>query len=156
VVYGGPRASIPDTIPLSQADLAVSGATASSWLGTSVFAGDLNRDGTDDLLMGAIGIDPDDADGSGSGSTAERGAAYALFGGSSLSGTVHLSTGNPADLTVLGAAANSWLGRGLAAGDLNQRPHRHRRRLPDRPGPPATDHRHRQPDSGDRRQLCQL
>jgi len=43
VVYGGPRASISDTIPLSQADLTVSGATASSWLGTSVFAGDLNQ-----------------------------------------------------------------------------------------------------------------
>ena len=119
VVYGGPRASIPDSIPLSQADLTVSGATTGSWLGTSVFAGDLNRDGTDDLLMGAIGIDPDDADGSGSGSTTERGAAYALFGSSSLSGTVDLSTGNPADLTVLGPSANGWLGRGLGAGDLN-------------------------------------
>jgi PKD repeat protein len=119
VVYGGPRTTISATIPLSQADLTVSGATIDTWLGTSVLAGDLNHDGIDDLLMGAIGIDPDDADHSGSGSTTEKGAAYALFGSSSLSGTVDLSTGNPADLTILGASSDDWLGRGLGVGDLN-------------------------------------
>jgi hypothetical protein len=119
VVYGGPRASISATIPLSQANLIVSGAMTDTWLGTSVQVGDLNHDGTDDLLMGAIGIDPDDADGSGSGSVSGKGAAYALFGSGSLSGTVDLSVGNPADLRIVGASADDWLGRGLGVGDLN-------------------------------------
>jgi PKD repeat protein len=119
VVYGGPRASISPTISLSQADLTVSGAMTDTWLGSSVLAGDLNHDGTDDLLIGAIGIDPDRADFSGSPTTAKTGATYALFGSSHLSGTVDLGTGNPADLTVLGASADDWLGRGLGVGDLN-------------------------------------
>jgi PKD repeat protein len=119
VVYGGPRATISPTIPLDQAGLLVSGPTADTWLGTSVFAGDLNHDGIDDLLMGAIGIDPDDADYSGSPTTTQKGTTYALFGHTDLSGTVDLSTGNPADVTVLGTSADDWLGRGLAVGDLN-------------------------------------
>jgi len=119
VVFGGPRASISPTIPLNQADLAVSGATTDAWLGASVFARDLNHDGTDDLIMGAIGIDPDDADSEHDPASARKGAAYVLFGGSSLSGTVDLGSGSPADLTVLGASSDDWLGRGLAAGDLN-------------------------------------
>jgi hypothetical protein len=119
VVYGGPRGSISATIPLDEADLTVSGAADDTWLGTAVFAGDLNNDGIDDLLMGAIGIDPNVADFAGSGSTTEEGAAYVLFGSSSMSGTVDLSTGNPADLVILGASADDWLGRGLGVGDVN-------------------------------------
>jgi PKD repeat protein len=119
VVYGGSRGSISATIPLNQADLTVSGAAVDTYLGTSVFAGDLNHDGTDDLLMGAIGIDPYDTEYSGSDSSTEEGSAYVLFGSGSLSGTIDLGTGNPADLTILGASADDWLGRGLGVGDLN-------------------------------------
>jgi hypothetical protein len=118
VVYGGPRASmLSTTIPLSQADLTVSGAVANTWLGTSLFAGDVNGDGTDDLLMGAIGLDPNDADYSGTPDTSDKGAAYALFGGS-LSGSLDLGSHSP-DLTILGASSDDWLGRGLSLGDLN-------------------------------------
>jgi hypothetical protein len=118
VVYGGPRATLSPTISLSQADLTVSGADTNTWLGTSLFAGDVNADGTDDLLMGAIGLDPDDADDSGTPDTPEKGAAYVLFGGS-LSGSLDLSSDSP-DITILGASADDWLGRGLGVGDLNR------------------------------------
>jgi hypothetical protein len=115
-IYGGP--SISATIALSEANLTISGAGDNNWLGASVSTGDLNHDGIDDLLMGAIGTDPKDADYSGSADTTEKGEAYVLFGGD-ISGTVDLSTGNPADLKILGASAGDWLGRGVSAGDLN-------------------------------------
>jgi hypothetical protein len=118
VVYGGPRPGmLATTIPLSQADLTISGAAPNTWLGSSVFAGDVNADGTDDLLMGAIGIDPNNADYSGTSNTTDKGTAYVLFGGS-LSGTLDLSSYSP-NLTILGASADDWLGRGLGVGDLN-------------------------------------
>jgi len=119
VIYGGPRPSLSPTISLAQADLTVSIATTNTWLGSSVFAGDINHDGTDDLLMGAIGIDPDDADYLGTPTSTQKGTAFALFGHPTLSGTLDLSTGNPANFTILGASPGDWLGRGLAVGDLN-------------------------------------
>jgi len=117
-VYGGPRNVVSGTIPVAQANLRVTGSAAHTWLGSSVSAGDINHDGVGDLVMGAIGIDPNNADLIGSSSTAEAGAAYVLFGGRH-SGNVDLGVGNPYDLLVLGAASDAWLGRGLATADLN-------------------------------------
>ncbi|MBI1877394.1 MAG: FG-GAP repeat protein, partial [Chloroflexi bacterium] len=123
VVYGRDRAAFPDTIPLdSQANVTVVGAALDTWLGASVQAGDVNNDNIDDLFMGAIAIEPDCADdplypGCGANAPA-NGAAYALFGGS-LSSTVNLGSGNPANLTILGGSADDWLGRGLAVADLD-------------------------------------
>ncbi|NLE45688.1 MAG: PKD domain-containing protein, partial [Chloroflexi bacterium] len=118
VVYGGLRAGITDTISLDQADLRVLGAV-DTYLGTSVYAGDLNHDGTSDLVMGAVGIDPYVVEYAGGGSTTQGGGAYVLFGNAGLSGTVDLATGSPADLTIIGESAGGWLGRGLGIGDLN-------------------------------------
>jgi PKD repeat protein len=109
VIYGS--SNLSPTLSLTQANLTVMGTASGDELGKSVFAGDLNQDTVDDLLMGATGADRD-------GSTPGSGAAYALFGGA-LHGTLDLGVGNPANLTVIGASAGDGLGRGLGVGDLN-------------------------------------
>jgi len=117
VVYGAPNLS--NTLPLSQAEVTISGDVENAWLGTSVLARDLNRDTVDDLVLGAIGIDPSVVDEDSGASTTDTGTAYVLFGGN-LSPTIVLTpTGTAADLKIIGASADDWLGRGLGAGDLN-------------------------------------
>jgi hypothetical protein len=90
--------------PNAVADLTMTGAAASDWLGFSVGgAGDVNGDGYDDVIVGAYG---NDAGG------AAAGRAYVYFGGA--------SPNNVADMTLTGAAASDWFGYSVAgAGDVN-------------------------------------
>lgn len=119
VVYGRNRAEFPSNLSLvAQADVTVSGAT-NTWLGASVIAGDLNHDNIDDLLIGAPDVDPDHGDVPDTEEASAPGTVYALFGGS-LDSNIDLSSSNDAaDLTLLGAAVDDWLGRGLAVSDLD-------------------------------------
>ncbi|MEK7791060.1 MAG: integrin alpha, partial [Deltaproteobacteria bacterium] len=73
-------------------------------------AGDVNRDGFDDLMMGA----PYNNDGG----SDDEGAAYVLFGGSSLSATIRLD-GEGVNLTLIGTTTNDFLGSVSGAGDVN-------------------------------------
>lgn len=74
-------------------------------------AGDFNRDGFDDVIMGA-GLNND-------GGTDDEGAAYILFGGSSLSADIRLD-GAGANVTILGSGVNDYLGTAVAGmGDVN-------------------------------------
>ncbi len=97
VYYGGPAA---DGI----ADLILTGAAASDFFGASVAsAGDVNGDGSADVIVGAW---QNDAGG------ANAGRAYVYYGGSAADAT--------ADLTVTGDAAGDFLGWSVAsAGDVN-------------------------------------
>ncbi len=97
VYYGGPGAD-------AVADLTLTGAAASDYLGTSVAgAGDVNGDGYGDVIVGASS---DDAGG------ADAGRAYVYYGGPGADAV--------ADLTLTGAAVGDYFGYSVAgAGDVN-------------------------------------
>ncbi len=90
---------------VDDADVAVWAASDSEWLGFSVAVGDVDGDGTNDLLCGAPKADEISED---------SGAAY-VFSGGNTGGDV-----DDADATLLGDAQGSSLyGRGLAVGDID-------------------------------------
>jgi hypothetical protein len=97
VYFGGPGAD-------AVADLTLTGAAAGDQFGVSVGgAGDVNGDGSDDVIVGSSFNDAGGAD---------AGRAYVYFGGA-FSDTV-------ADLIVTGAAVNDQLGTSVGtAGDVN-------------------------------------
>ncbi len=99
--------SVSGSSDLADADVIFTGVTADDSAGTAVAGvGDVNADGTDDVLIGAEGEDS-------GGSSA--GAAYLIYGG--VSGTLSLSS---ADATLTGEAASDYAGSAVAgAGDLN-------------------------------------
>jgi len=80
--------------------------------GTSLAQGDFNRDGVDDLLLGApLGDGP-------SGSREDAGEAYVIFGSGDLQGEIDLG-GEGADVTIYGALPGDNLGFSVIGGDLN-------------------------------------
>lgn len=93
-------------VPLSQADAHLSGATAEE-LGTSLAGGaDLNKDGIQDLLVGAA---------SSSRAASEAGVVYGFLGP-----VVGPLTGDSAGLRFLGESSGARLGGAVAmAGDIN-------------------------------------
>ena len=105
VIYGG--ASLPAIIDLSStsADLTVYGDDAEDYSGDSVAAGDINGDGTDDLIIGAWGADP-------------GGETYVIYGGGSLPATIDLDSTSP-DLTVRGDDWGDQVGRSAAVGAID-------------------------------------
>ncbi|MFA4846542.1 MAG: MopE-related protein, partial [Patescibacteria group bacterium] len=95
------------TISLTDADKKITGETAEDYAGYSVITEDLNGDGFNDLVVGAVN------EGTG-GSVA--GAVYVLFG-PTVSGELSLAD---ADIKLTGESANDSAGHSLAAnGDLN-------------------------------------
>jgi len=97
VYYGGPHAD-------AVADLTLTGATANDYLGCAVgTAGDMNRDGYDDVIVGAFNSNAGGA---------ATGQAYVYFGGASPDAV--------ADLTLNGVAVSDNFGISVAtAGDVN-------------------------------------
>ena len=93
----------------------VTGATANDRLGAVVSAaGDVNGDGFDDVLLGALGVSV--------GGASEAGAGYVLFGSSSgFSSNLSVSTLNGTNgFAVTGNDANDTAGRYVSgAGDIN-------------------------------------
>jgi hypothetical protein len=112
VFYGGE--DITDTLVVDLStdspDVLLRGAAAGDEAGFYVAAGDVNGDGTGDLLITAYYADaywPD----------SETGTAYVVYGSGSLTPTIELSS--EADVTIHGAARDDRLGRALASGDFN-------------------------------------
>lgn len=110
-------------------NLVVEGATTGDAVGSNFTLGDLNLDGTADLVIGAPrgngprGIDADgdgtiDADG-----LSSRGEVYVLFGGRPRANPFDLArpdkTKSRADLWILGPDRNDRLGSSVALGDLD-------------------------------------
>jgi hypothetical protein len=117
VVFGksGRTVSTVDTIQLSSFGFKVFGKTGTDWLGWSVSgAGDVNRDGIDDFIMGAPQFDP--------ASGVDAGAAVVIFGKRGAWTDIDLTSfiSGSAGFWILGAAAGDQLGFSVSgAGDVN-------------------------------------
>ncbi|WP_442512185.1 beta strand repeat-containing protein [Novipirellula sp. SH528] len=116
VIFGG--ASLPTTIDLANlgtAGITIFGADAGDFSGWSVSsAGDVNGDGFDDLLIGAL-----HADASGN-AKSEAGDSYVIFGGASLPTTIDLANLGTAGITIFGADGGDDSGGSVSsAGDVN-------------------------------------
>ncbi|MHC4636580.1 MAG: hypothetical protein ACYTBV_03630 [Planctomycetota bacterium] len=77
--------------------------------GIAVATGDINGDGTQDIICGSPGLDHS--------LRSQAGKVHVIFGGPALTGTIHLSSS--ADLTICGANAHDYLGSSLASGNIN-------------------------------------
>jgi len=100
VIFGKANGFGPiDLSNLGTAGFAIQGDSAGDAAGHSVSAaGDVNHDGIDDLIVGAVGNDAGGTD---------AGRAYVIFGRSNMSGTV--------DLTNLNSSAGFIIANGAAA-----------------------------------------
>ena len=91
------------------------GGNQASWLGYDVYrAGDVNKDGIDDFIIGASH--------SNTNSNTQSGAVFVIYGSKSGPAQIDLST-DPLDLAVgfkiSGSSANDLLGSASTAGDFN-------------------------------------
>ena len=111
VLYG--RSGLPDAIDLAEEslDVVVYGRDAGDSLGFSLAAGDINDDGTADILAGAPA-----AEGC-QNARIEGGEAYAIFGGD-LPGVIDLAETEP-DVELYGPRAGDEAGFSVATGDFN-------------------------------------
>jgi len=111
VIFGRDDGDASLDLAADEPDLTIIGANAGENLGFVVAAGDVNGDGTDDILVGARFATP-------AGGAAGAGEAYVVFGSSSLEGTLDIAEGQQ-DFTIAGASAGDFLGYALTAGDVN-------------------------------------
>jgi len=111
VVFGRAKGEARVDLAADQPDLTIVGANAGDNLGFVVAGGDVNGDGTDDLLVGARFATPP-------GGAATAGEAYVIFGSPSLKGTVDIAQGQQG-VTIAGANPGDYLGYALTAGDVN-------------------------------------
>jgi hypothetical protein len=112
VFYGGASFAGKDLSNGGTADASFYGSSAGDEFGCSVESGDVNRDGFNDLIVGACKNDQNsDAD-------SDAGAAYIFYGSSALAGK-DLSNGGTADATFYGAAAGDEFGNSIASVDVN-------------------------------------
>ena len=113
IIYGAATLSGTKNTSGSGEDVSIFGKAGGDYLGNSVSsAGDVNGDGMDDIIVGARNQD----DGTGS----NGGAAYIVFGATSLSATLDFGALQSPDVTILGKADSDSLGESVsAAGDVN-------------------------------------
>ena len=90
----------------TEPDVLIEGVTSNGYLGSSVSIGDLDDDGIDDLVIGALNLGPL--------TPASNGAVVVFFGGAEFGGR-HSLTEEPAPLTIIGPAS-SVLASAFSAG----------------------------------------
>lgn len=105
IFYGS--SSLASQIDASVASVKLIGEVANDQFGYSVSSGDVNNDGYDDVIAGAIGDD------TGGGSA---GAAYIFFGSPSLAASIDASLAN---VKLIGEAAGDNLGASVFTGYIN-------------------------------------
>ncbi|UCE19790.1 MAG: FG-GAP repeat protein [Gemmatimonadota bacterium] len=110
VVYGSD--SLPDTIDLANGEenIRILGDDMNDYMGSFQTTGDVNGDGYEDLIIGALYADPD--------GRTDGGETYVIYGGDTLPATIDLANGEE-DVRVLGDDFGDQLGGFLASGDVN-------------------------------------
>jgi hypothetical protein len=115
VVYGSatmPPGTIIDFISSTAADINFRGAHAGDKLGYSLACGDFNGDGIDDLMMGAIGLDPPGGE--------WAGGVFAVYGSDAFgSHLVWDFAGSDPDILIYGDGALEQCGVSVAVAELN-------------------------------------
>jgi hypothetical protein len=115
LVFGSAAMSGVIDTASAQQNVTVYGADAYDQLAASIAAGDVNGDGTDDLILGTH-------EGDGPGNTRSgAGEAYVIFGSPTLNGAIDLAAGG-ANVTIYGekpGALGDRLGYGVASGDFS-------------------------------------
>lgn len=114
VIYG--KSSFTTPFALSTLDgsngFKLTGITSGDRSGEGVAAGDVNGDGFDDLIIGAPKAD--------SGSVSNAGATFIVFGKSSFSSSMSLSSlDKSTGFTIYGNETSAGIGTGNSAGDFN-------------------------------------
>ena len=98
----------------ASADVTFLGRTANDFLGRSVSGvGDVNADGIPDMIIGATHEDRGAGD---------AGAAYVIFGSTTISGTKDLGGLASADATLIGSGGSDYLGLSVGGGRSNPGP----------------------------------
>jgi hypothetical protein len=118
VVFGGAGLGSSGSLDLSALSGAngfvIKGINPGDWAGYCVSAGDIDGDGTSDLILGAPHADPN--------GSISSGESYVVFGGAGVGagGSLELSSLNGANGFVLRGANGELSGRALSsAGDVN-------------------------------------
>lgn len=116
VVFGKTTFANPTVIDAATApEVRVFGAAAGDNLGFSVAVRDVNGDSTDDIIIGAPGVD---FPATGDTARLNNGAVFILFGStSSAVRIIDLATANAANVAIFGERAGDRFGSALAAGD---------------------------------------
>jgi len=117
VVFGRPDLGGIIDLAEGEPDVTIIAAEGFSLLGDSMASGDVNGDGTADLILGApfAGRVPGSPHG---GERTELGEVYVIFGSRTLEGTISIPQGQQ-DFTISGPHQFSELGDAMAAGDVN-------------------------------------
>lgn len=116
VVFGatslGPTIDLtPGFIPSNVTQ--IHGAHVRDYLGWSMGSGDVNADGYDDVIIGAVGLDRFAAD-------SNHGGAYVVYGKKNLPSQIFLSTTDASTATLIeGRLASDQTGWSVAAGDAD-------------------------------------
>jgi hypothetical protein len=112
VIFGPAKQGERIDVGEGQQDVTIFGADSGDSLGFAVAADDVNGDGIDDILAGALL-----ADGPGN-ERPDAGEVYVIFGSPTPGTTIDIALGEQ-DLTLFGAGEGDRLGISLASGDAN-------------------------------------
>ena len=117
IIFGKTNFANPTIIDATtDPEIKVFGAAEGDNLGFALAVRDVNGDGTDDLLVGAPGVN---FPSTGDGARSDNGAVFIIFGlEASPARTIDLNTANAANVAIFGERSGDRFGSALTAGDV--------------------------------------